>query len=69
MKPPDLQEFFKSCGTINRITILVDHRTGQSKGYAYMEFLEAEAVEIALGMFFLLDCLDHFADDFFLSQA
>eukprot|EP00916_Digyalum_oweni_P013672 GHVL01022443.1.p1 GENE.GHVL01022443.1~~GHVL01022443.1.p1 ORF type:complete len:138 (+),score=21.25 GHVL01022443.1:44-457(+) len=31
--PEELQEHFKSCGTINRITILVDKFTGHPKGF------------------------------------
>ena len=30
--PEELQEFFKSCGTINRVTILCDKFTGHPKG-------------------------------------
>mmetsp|Transcript_14536 Transcript_14536/g.17967 ORF Transcript_14536/g.17967 Transcript_14536/m.17967 type:complete len:207 (-) Transcript_14536:345-965(-) len=48
--PENLQEFFKACGTINRITIMCDKFTGQPKGFAYMEFEETEAVELACGL-------------------
>ena len=30
--PEELQALFQSCGTIQRVTILCDKRTGQSKG-------------------------------------
>lgn len=33
-EPKELQELFQSCGTIDRITILVDKHTGQPRGYA-----------------------------------
>jgi polyadenylate-binding protein 2 len=46
--PEELQEHFKSCGTINRITILVDKWTGSPKGYAYVEFAEEESVQNAV---------------------
>ncbi|GBG28800.1 RNA-binding protein SGN1 [Hondaea fermentalgiana] len=46
--PQDLNDFFKDCGTVNRITILCDKHTGQSKGFAYMEFEEPEAIDLAL---------------------
>ncbi len=46
--PSDLQSHFKSCGEIERITILVDKHTGKSKGHAYVEFKEPSAVEGAL---------------------
>jgi len=32
--PEELQNHFKDCGVINRITILCDKYTGQPKGYA-----------------------------------
>lgn len=46
--PQNLQEYFKSCGQINRITIMVDKWTGHPKGYAYIEFAQEESVENAL---------------------
>ncbi|KAM3403377.1 hypothetical protein ACQJBY_006862 [Aegilops geniculata] len=45
--PEEVQEHFQDCGTINRVTILTDFY-GNPKGYAYVEFHEAEAVQIAL---------------------
>lgn len=47
-KPEELQEHFSSCGTINRVTILVNKFTGKGKGFAYVEFADKEAVENAL---------------------
>jgi hypothetical protein len=32
--PEDIQGHFQSCGSINRVTILLDKFTGQPKGYA-----------------------------------
>ncbi len=32
--PEDIQAHFQSCGSINRVTILLDKFTGQPKGYA-----------------------------------
>ena len=46
--PEELQDHFKSCGTINRITILVDKWTGSPKGYAYVEFAEEDSVQNAV---------------------
>eukprot|EP00455_Lapot_gusevi_P030741 TRINITY_DN3310_c0_g1_i1.p1 TRINITY_DN3310_c0_g1~~TRINITY_DN3310_c0_g1_i1.p1 ORF type:complete len:204 (+),score=47.21 TRINITY_DN3310_c0_g1_i1:100-711(+) len=46
--PEELQEFFKSCGTVNRITILCDKSTGHPKGFAYVEFAEPESVTNSL---------------------
>ena len=45
--PEEVQQHFQSCGTVNRITIRTD-KFGQPKGYAYVEFLEVEAVQEAL---------------------
>jgi polyadenylate-binding protein 2 len=46
--PEELQEFFQSCGTVNRITILCDKYSGHPKGYAYVEFKDADAVAHAM---------------------
>ncbi|PON55898.1 Splicing factor-like protein [Parasponia andersonii] len=43
----EVQQHFQSCGTVNRITIRTD-KFGQPKGYAYVEFLEVEAVQEAI---------------------
>eukprot|EP00249_Psilotum_nudum_P006469 c19796_g1_i1 orf=382-1035(-) len=45
--PEEVQQHFQSCGTVNRVTVLTD-KFGQPKGYAYVEFLEVEAVQNAL---------------------
>ncbi|XP_043816995.1 polyadenylate-binding protein 2 isoform X2 [Manihot esculenta] len=45
--PEEVQQHFQSCGTVNRITIRTD-KYGQPKGYAYVEFVEPEAVQEAL---------------------
>ncbi|KAI3517529.1 hypothetical protein L1887_16744 [Cichorium endivia] len=45
--PEEVQQHFQSCGTVNRVTILTD-KFGQPKGFAYVEFVELEAVPNAL---------------------
>jgi len=45
--PEELQEHFAGCGTINRVTILCD-KYHNSKGFAYVEFAEVEAVAQAV---------------------
>merc|ERR1712228_988367 len=39
---------FKSCGQINRITILIDKYTGSPKGFAYVEFADEQSVQNSL---------------------
>jgi len=46
--PEEIQTHFQSCGSINRVTILLDKFTGQPKGYAYVEFSEPSLVNNAL---------------------
>lgn len=43
----ELQEFFKSCGAIVRVTIPVDKWSESPKGFGYVEFKDAEGVENA----------------------
>ncbi|KAI3471000.1 hypothetical protein Pfo_027663 [Paulownia fortunei] len=45
--PEEVQQHFQSCGTVNRVTILTD-KYGQPKGFAYVEFVELEAVQNAV---------------------
>eukprot|EP00421_Protoceratium_reticulatum_P068309 CAMPEP_0168413326 /NCGR_PEP_ID=MMETSP0228-20121227/29165_1 /TAXON_ID=133427 /ORGANISM="Protoceratium reticulatum, Strain CCCM 535 (=CCMP 1889)" /LENGTH=190 /DNA_ID=CAMNT_0008427113 /DNA_START=10 /DNA_END=582 /DNA_ORIENTATION=+ len=46
--PEEVQEHFKSCGQINRITILVDKYSGSPKGFAYIEFADEQSVQNSL---------------------
>ncbi|MCJ1298127.1 hypothetical protein MMC08_000916 [Hypocenomyce scalaris] len=46
--PEEIQAHFQSCGSINRVTILLDKFTGHPKGYAYVEFTEPTLVAQAL---------------------
>jgi len=43
-KPEELQELFAAAGVVNRVTIICDKMTGQPKGFAYVEFKEADSV-------------------------
>lgn len=45
--PQELQDHFRSCGQINRITIMVDKYTGHPKGFAYVEFADPDSVKNA----------------------
>lgn len=46
--PEELQKHFQACGTINRVTIVVNKFTQQPMGYAYIEFAEPALVAQAL---------------------
>ncbi|GME84322.1 unnamed protein product [Ambrosiozyma monospora] len=46
--PEELQEHFKDCGSINRITIATNKHTGNPKGFAYIEFADPASVKNAL---------------------
>ncbi|KAJ2903554.1 RNA recognition domain-containing protein [Zalerion maritima] len=48
VSPEEIQAHFQTCGSINRVTILLDKVTGQPKGYAYVEFTEPSLVAQAL---------------------
>lgn len=45
--PPRPRPSAQSCGTVNRVTILTD-KFGNPKAYAYIEFLEVDAVNNAV---------------------
>mmetsp|Transcript_29403 Transcript_29403/g.49396 ORF Transcript_29403/g.49396 Transcript_29403/m.49396 type:complete len:229 (-) Transcript_29403:430-1116(-) len=47
--PEELQQLFQACGTVNRITIMTDQYENP-KGYAYLEFLEVDAVQTAVAL-------------------
>ena len=47
--PEELQKHFAACGTVNRVTILTD-KYDNPKGFAYVEFLEADAVPNAIAL-------------------
>mmetsp|Transcript_19669 Transcript_19669/g.33837 ORF Transcript_19669/g.33837 Transcript_19669/m.33837 type:complete len:149 (+) Transcript_19669:385-831(+) len=46
--PEELLAHFESCGTVERVTIVCDKYSGRPKGFAYLEFQTATAVENAL---------------------
>ncbi len=48
--PEELQAHFRACGTINRITILVDRNTGRPRGHAYVEFADPAHVANAMAL-------------------
>jgi len=46
----DLKDLFQDCGEINRITIMYNHYTGRSKGFAYVEFADVEGAKAAIAL-------------------
>ncbi|CAX40598.1 cytoplasmic RNA-binding protein, putative [Candida dubliniensis CD36] len=46
--PLELQQHFSSAGVVNRVTILTNKFTGQAKGFAYLEFVDTDAVDKAV---------------------
>lgn len=46
----ELETHFRCCGAINRVTIQCDRFTGQPKGFAYIEFESADAIEAAVAL-------------------
>lgn len=46
--PEELQAHFADCGTINRVTIMCNRATGAPKGFAYIEFVDEDAVQNAV---------------------
>lgn len=45
-----LKQFFKGCGGIQRAKIISNPYDGKSKGFAYIEFMSVESVELALAL-------------------
>jgi polyadenylate-binding protein 2 len=46
--PEELLSHFQPCGTVERVTIVCDKMTGRPKGFAYLEFQNDDAVELAI---------------------
>ncbi|KAL3121806.1 hypothetical protein niasHT_002034 [Heterodera trifolii] len=49
-RPRDLEEFFSSVGHVRDVRVITDTKTRRSKGIAYVEFWEREAVPLAMGL-------------------
>ncbi|CAD5210334.1 unnamed protein product [Bursaphelenchus xylophilus] len=48
--PEQLEEHFRGCGAIERVTILADKFSGNPKGFAYIEFTEVEGKQHAMAL-------------------
>lgn len=46
----ELKEFFTSCGDVVRVTIVRNHYTKKPKGYAFVEFANADSVKSAVDL-------------------
>jgi len=46
----EVEEHFRVCGEMARVTILCDRWTSRPKGFAYVEFVDNLSVPVALGM-------------------
>lgn len=44
----DLESLFNQFGTISKLNLIKDHQTGQSKGFAFIEFDGAPQAQAAL---------------------
>lgn len=50
IRPRDLEDFFSSVGHITDVRLIMDNKTRRSKGIAYVEFRDAESVQLALAL-------------------
>uniref|UniRef100_A0AC34PXI6 RRM domain-containing protein n=1 Tax=Panagrolaimus sp. JU765 TaxID=591449 RepID=A0AC34PXI6_9BILA len=48
--PDQLEEHFRGCGPIERVTILSDKFSGRPKGFAYIQFTEPDGMQNALAL-------------------
>lgn len=48
--PDQLEEHFRGCGAIERVTILTDKFSGHPKGFAYIQFTDVEGMQNSLSL-------------------
>jgi RNA recognition motif-containing protein len=48
MDEPALQTFFSDFGDVAAVKIITDQQTGQSKGYAFVDFLDEAGAKLAI---------------------
>merc|ERR1719187_1792491 len=46
----ELEQHFHGCGAVNRVTILCNKFDGHPKGFAYIEFVEKDSIEMAMAL-------------------
>jgi RNA recognition motif-containing protein len=44
----DLQDYFAQAGMVNSVNLMLDKVTGKSRGFAFVEFADAEAAQRAI---------------------
>jgi cold-inducible RNA-binding protein len=47
----ELQDYFAQAGTVTSVNLMLDKTTGKSRGFAFVEFAEAEAAQHAIDQF------------------
>ena len=47
----DLQDYFTQAGAVTSVNLMLDRITGKSRGFAFVEFAEAEAAQRAIEQF------------------
>uniref|UniRef100_A0AAY4D4P1 RRM domain-containing protein n=1 Tax=Denticeps clupeoides TaxID=299321 RepID=A0AAY4D4P1_9TELE len=50
IRPRDLEDFFSAVGKVRDVRMISDRNSRRSKGIAYVEFLEASSVPLAIGL-------------------
>ncbi|KAK3540249.1 hypothetical protein QTP70_028440 [Hemibagrus guttatus] len=50
IRPRDLEEFFSAVGNVRDVRMISDRNSRRSKGIAYVEFVEATSVPLAIGL-------------------
>ncbi|XP_030632615.1 RNA-binding protein 39a isoform X2 [Chanos chanos] len=50
IRPRDLEEFFSAVGKVRDVRMISDRNSRRSKGIAYVEFVEATSVPLAIGL-------------------
>uniref|UniRef100_A0A7N8YFG4 RNA binding motif protein 39a n=1 Tax=Mastacembelus armatus TaxID=205130 RepID=A0A7N8YFG4_9TELE len=50
IRPRDLEEFFSAVGKVRDVRMISDRNSRRSKGIAYVEFVEANSVPLAIGL-------------------
>jgi cold-inducible RNA-binding protein len=47
----DLQDYFAQAGTVTSVNLMLDKTNGKSRGFAFVEFADAEAAQRAIEQF------------------